>query len=131
MSVQCLEPKFYAIFLETLGLADDPDFADQFDRSAWPGLSERLETIFAGRTQAVWQTLFESTDACVAPVLTPEQSLAHPINKSRGAWHDVQGVLQAAPAPRFADAESWSPPPVAERGAHTQQILNELDQGAD
>ncbi|MDU9003319.1 CaiB/BaiF CoA transferase family protein [Sedimentitalea todarodis] len=128
MSVQCLEPKFYAMFLDLLGLADDTDFADQFDRRKWPVLSKRLESLFAGRSLGEWQAVFEGTDACVAPVLTPEQSLHHPINKARQTWHDTGGTLQAAPAPRFAGAAAWSPRPVPARGEHSDEIIAELDE---
>lgn len=126
MSVQCLEPKFYAIFIELLGLADDSEFENQFDRERWPALSARLEALFLGRSQAEWQSVFDGTDACVAPVLTPEQSLQHPINAARKTWHDMGGTLQAAPAPRFAGAADWTPPPVSKRDQHRDQILSEL-----
>lgn len=131
LSVQCLEPKFYAIFLDLLGLADDPDFANQFDRNKWPTLSARLETLFAGRSLVEWQAVFDDTDACVAPVLTPEQSLRHPINTARQTWHEIGGTLQAAPAPRFTGAADWTPPPVPARGGHRVEILAELDEDRD
>jgi alpha-methylacyl-CoA racemase len=127
VSVQCLEPKFYAEFLKRLGLTDDADFADQFDRAAWPGLSLQLEAMFGARDRDHWEALFAGSDACVAPVLTPEQSLDHPINATRRTWHAADGVLQAAPAPRFSGAPDWVPPPVAPRGAHSDEIRAELD----
>lgn len=130
MSVQCLEPKFYAVFLDLLGLASDPEFSHQFDQNLWPHLSERLEALFATRDRADWENLFGATDACVAPVLTPEESNQHPVNKARKAWHVRDGQLQAAPAPRFSGEADWVPPHVAERGAHTDEILSELD-GSD
>ena len=130
VSVQCLEPKFYAIFLDKLGLRDDPDFMDQFDQNRWPDLSRRLEDIFARRDRGDWEQVFADCDACVAPVLTPEESLSHPINDARRTWHRVEGQLQAAPAPRFAGAESWSPPQSPERGADTEAILAELSRSS-
>ncbi|MEY8827598.1 CaiB/BaiF CoA transferase family protein [Sedimentitalea sp. XS_ASV28] len=126
MSVQCLEPKFYAIFLDRLGLADDVEFAAQFDPATWPHLSQRLETLFAGRSQAEWQAVFDGSDACVAPVLTPEQASRHPMNTARRTWVDCEGGLQAAPAPRFSGRTDWSAPPVPARGEHGQEILAEL-----
>lgn len=126
MSVQCLEPKFYALFLQKLGLQDDPDFAHQFDAALWPVLSARLEALFATRDRKAWEDPFQGSDACVAPVLTPEESEAHPVNQARRAWHRVGDQLQAAPAPRFADSPEWNPPPIAGRGEHTAEILAEL-----
>lgn len=128
MAVQCLEPKFYAIFLELLGLSDDPDFTDQFDQSLWRTLTDRMTGIFAGKPRAEWTAIFLGTDACVAPVLTPEQALAHPQNAARRTWSDADGVLQAAPAPRFAGQVPWHPAPRPERDQHRSEILNELGQ---
>jgi crotonobetainyl-CoA:carnitine CoA-transferase CaiB-like acyl-CoA transferase len=126
MSVQCLEPKFYAIFLERLGLSDDPAFAKQFDKSRWPELSARLEALFASETRDHWDAVFAGTDACCAPVLTPEEASVHPMNAARGAWLQAHGALQAAPAPRFSGAPEWQARPAPERGADTDAILREL-----
>lgn len=126
MSVQCLEPKFYAIFLDLLGLTEDADFAGQFDKGLWPLATERLTGIFGGKTRAEWEALFLGTDACVAPVLSPDEAMAHEMNAVRGAWAAPGGVLQAAPAPRFSGPEDWVPPSPPERGEHTEEILAEL-----
>ena len=42
VTVQCLEPKFYAQFLELMELSTDADFQKQFDKTLWPLLTERL-----------------------------------------------------------------------------------------
>ncbi|WP_323778365.1 CaiB/BaiF CoA-transferase family protein [Leisingera sp.] len=125
VSVQCLEPKFYALFLEKLQLADDPDFQEQFNTALWPVLTGRLAGVFASQPRDHWAALFVGTDACVAPVLNPDEAQAHPMN-SRGTWAEAQGVLQAAPAPRFSDQPQWTPPDIPERGQHTEEILTEL-----
>lgn len=126
MSVQCLEPKFYAIFLSLLGLADDVGFQVQFDRAMWPVLSDRLSEIFASRTRDEWASIFLGTDACVAPVLNPDEALAHPLNMARQTWQEVDGALQAAPAPRFSTEPPWTPSAIPDRGEHTDEILAEL-----
>ncbi|MEX0303330.1 MAG: CoA transferase, partial [Leisingera sp.] len=125
VSVQCLEPKFYALFLEKLGLTEDTDFQQQFNKALWPALTGRLAGIFASQPRDHWAGLFEGSDACVAPVLNPEEALAHPMN-SRGTWAEDAGVLQAAPAPRFSGQREWQPPAIPERGQHTREILKEL-----
>lgn len=126
MAVQCLEPKFYAIFLDLLGLGDDPGFADQFDQSLWPNLGDRLTGIFAGKTRDEWTAIFLGTDACVAPVLSPDEARAHPQNLARNTWSDTGGVLQAAPAPRFSGQPAWVPAARPKRDQHRQEILAEL-----
>jgi alpha-methylacyl-CoA racemase len=126
MSVQCLEPKFYAIFLSLLGLSEDAGFASQFDQSLWPNLGDRLTGIFAGKPRDHWAAIFLGTDACVAPVLSPDEALAHPQNLARNTWSDSDGVLQAAPAPRFSGQAPYQPGPRPARDQHRREILDEL-----
>ncbi len=121
ISVQCLEPKFYAAFLERMGLSADPDFAAQFDTARWPGLSARLERIFGRLPRAHWQDLFAGSDACVAPVLSPDEAMADPHIAARGIWQDGA----PAPAPRFDGAVSRPGPP-PDRGDDTAALIHEL-----
>ncbi len=131
ISVQCLEPKFYAIFLEKLGLAADADFVEhQFDRDAWPRLSERLVHIFAAHDRAHWEQLFNGSDACVAPVLSPREAFAHPQNTARQTWHEIDGSLQAAAAPRFDGQPPASSAEIRARGQDTGAILAALSNHA-
>jgi crotonobetainyl-CoA:carnitine CoA-transferase CaiB-like acyl-CoA transferase len=106
MSVQCLEPKFYATFLKCLGLEEDAQLLRQFDKSLWPELSARLSGVFATKSVAEWDEIFRGTDACVAPVLSPEASGEDPHIAARDIWFKSQGHLQARPAPRFS---GWNP----------------------
>lgn len=126
VSVQCLEPKFYALFLDRLDLSADADFQKQFDKTLWPTLTDRLAAIFSANTRDHWAETFAGTDACVAPVLNPEEALEHPMNEARKTWQEVDGVLQAAPAPRFSTAGPWEPKPAPNRGQHSQEIVDEL-----
>ena len=121
MSVQCLEPKFYAIFLDLLGLTDDPDFATQFKPESWPQATARLVGLFATKPRDHWAGLFAGSDACAAPILSPDEALNDPLNKARSIWHD-NGPLQAAPAPRF-DGQAQAPARPPARGQHTKDIL--------
>ena len=54
VSIGSIEPQFYAELLRLTGLADDPAFAAQMDRSAWPELKDRLAELFRTRTRAEW-----------------------------------------------------------------------------
>jgi len=125
LSVQCLEPKFYAAFLRLLGLEGDADFARQYDRALWPALAGRLEAIFAAQPRDHWAALFAGSDACVAPVLSPDEAARDPHIATRGAW--VTGdILQPAPAPRF-DGRAVSPPEIPVRDQHRAEILAMLN----
>ena len=122
VAVQALEPKFYRLLLDGLGLADDPAFRDhQFDRAAWPGLTARLSALFASRPRDHWAGVFAGSDACLAPVLAPDESAADPHVAARGIWSGHA----PAPAPRF-DGATRAPGPVAPRGAHSAQIRADL-----
>jgi acetyl-CoA hydrolase len=124
VAVQSLEPRFYAVLLERLGLAADPDFARQYDPQSWPRARQRLAELFATRSRDAWCALLEGTDACFAPVLDPEEAARHPHNVARGVFSNGNGMLQANPAPRFSTS---SPPvqarPVPRRGEHTRDVL--------
>lgn len=129
ISVQCLEPKFYEIFIGLLELNDDPDFATQFDPESWPQAMQRLVDLFATQSRDHWAEIFTDTDACAAPILSPDEALNHPLSKARGIWQG-DGPLQAAPAPRF-DGHAVTPGKVPARGAHTDEILAELGRDTD
>lgn len=131
MSVQCLEPKFYAIFIGLLGFADDEEFKHQYDKELWPSLTERLKEIFKSKTRDEWDKLFGGSDSCVTPVLTPKEAYAHPHNQARQAWCEVDGILQAAPAPKFSGQAEWQPKPVPKRGQHSQEIIDQFIKGGD
>jgi crotonobetainyl-CoA:carnitine CoA-transferase CaiB-like acyl-CoA transferase len=103
ISVQCLEPKFYNQFLETLSLDGNPLMETQFDSSKWHAQTEFLSNIFKGKTQSYWIDLFSGLDACVAPILTPEEAENEVHIKSREIWVRENGYLMASAAPRFDD----------------------------
>lgn len=125
ISVQALEPKFYETLLDRLDLSEDPDFAQQFNRTLWPSLAKRLEDIFSTQDRDAWAELFDGSDACVATVLTPDEAATATDMAERGIWSTPDGALQAAPAPRF-DGQLASPGPIPSRGQHTEEILAEL-----
>jgi alpha-methylacyl-CoA racemase len=129
VSVGAIEPQFYAELLERTGLGDDPAFAAQNDKSAWPQLKEKVAALFRSRTRAEWCDLLDATDACFAPVLTMTEAAEHPHNVARATFVEHAGRCQPAPAPRFSrtPASIDAPPPHA--GQHTREIL--ADWGLD
>lgn len=132
VSVQAVEPKFYAVLLERLGLGGDRELAEhQYDAARWPELSRRLEALFATRTRDAWCALVEGSDACLGPVLDPDEAARHPHNVARGTYAAPGGVLQASPAPRFPDGPAALPGPIPRRGEHTEAVLRELGVSPD
>ena len=120
VAIGALEPQFWAVVVQTLGLEDLPD---QNDRTTWPELRRRLVEAFALRTRDEWAAVFDELDACVSPVLDLGEAPRHPQLAARGTVVEVDGVLQPAPAPRFSRTPgSVGRPPVV-AGAQTREAL--------
>jgi alpha-methylacyl-CoA racemase len=101
MAVGALEPQFHALFVGALGL-DPAEFSDHLSPSHWESRATQIAAIFRTRTQAEWTALFEGVDACVTPVLTPEEALHHPANLARSVHVGPRDARQPAPAPRLS-----------------------------
>lgn len=124
ISIAPIEPQFYAELLDRLGL-DQADLPEQLDRDHWPSLKTELTSLFRTKTRDEWCDLLEGTDVCFAPVLSMAEAPDHPHMKARGAFVEVEGVVQPAPAPRFSrtPAEIKCPPP--QPGADTAAALED------
>ena len=100
VSVGALEPQFFALLVEKLGFAADA--FRQHDPAGWPAMEAAFAEKFAAMTRDEIGERFLNTDACVAPVLSLTEAMAHPANVARGVFVEHGGVQQAAPAPRFS-----------------------------
>lgn len=96
-----LEPQFLAELLRRIE-APTGLLAGCADPANWPAQGRALADLFARKTQAEWCALLEGSDACFAPVLTLAEAARHPHMRQRGVYRDIDGVLHAAPAPRFS-----------------------------
>ncbi len=121
-AVGALEAKFYAALLDGMGL-DPADLPHQMDRERWPEMKERFAAVFRSRTRDEWAEVFEGTDACAAPVLSPWEAPNHPHNAARKTFVEVDGVVQPAPAPRFSRTPSEVRRPPSPPGADTDDGL--------
>jgi len=100
VAVGALEPQFFAQLLA--GLEIPADRYDQNDRVQWPAMIAQFTEVFLSRTRDEWEARFAGTDACLSPVLSMGEAMAHPVNTARGVFIEHSGVAQAAPAPRFS-----------------------------
>ncbi len=106
VAVGAIEPQFYAELRRVLGIAADPLFDRQDDKALWPAQKEKMAQLFKTKARDEWCALFDSVDACVTPVLSMEEALAHPHNQSRHTFITTGDVAQPAPAPRFSTLPS-------------------------
>ncbi len=103
------EPQFYAELLRRTGLDLVPDLPAQHDRARWPELQSQFEKVFCTRTRDEWCTVMDGADACFAPVLNLQEAAQHPHNRARQTFVEIDGVLHAAPAPRFSRTQTRVP----------------------
>ena len=123
VAIGSIEPQFYALLREKLGVADDPAFDRQLDPTAWARLRERMAAIFRTRTRDEWAAIMEGTDICFAPVLSLDEAPAHPHLAARGTFTQVGGRTQPAPAPRFSGTPAGPPRPARAAGDDARQVL--------
>lgn len=124
INLSAIEPRFHNLLLERLGLADDSEFSTGLqDKQKWPLLSQRLDEIFAKKTRDQWNNLLLGTDACFAPILSPEEAASHPQGLARNLYTIVDGVLQVSAAPRFSVTPSAPPAKVPLPDEHRSEIL--------
>ena len=124
LAIGALEPQFYALMIEKLGL--DPKFRSAGFPASRTGNDELRAAIVAAvatRTRDEWAAVFEGSDACVAPVLSLAEAARHPHNVARGTFVTVDGIEQAAPAPRFSRTVAASVRAPRPAGADSVSVL--------
>lgn len=101
ISIGPIEPQFYETLSRLIG-APERLLQRQAETEDWPAQAATLAEIFLRRPAAEWCALLEGTDACFARVLSLDEAIAHPHMVARQTYVDVDGLVQAAPAPRFS-----------------------------
>ncbi|KAI9005566.1 alpha-methylacyl-CoA racemase [Hyaloraphidium curvatum] len=142
MSVQAIEPQFYAELLQLLGLPESMR-KTQNDRATWPETKRRIAGAFLGKTRDEWEKIFMGKDACTVPIFSLEEVL--PIKGKNGrdtdiATHAAERQLlgkregtdgsqpshwEPRPAPRFSRSAHMPIRPAPVTGAHTKPVLQE------
>jgi alpha-methylacyl-CoA racemase len=112
VAVGPIEGKFFSILLEKIGI--DPDsLGPQMSRDLWKPAKAVLAARFKTRTRDEWTVLLQATDACVSPVLGFHDAPLHPHMQARGTFVEIDGIVQAGPAPRFSRTVPAVPTPPA------------------
>jgi len=129
VAVGALELKFWQAFCDAAGL---PELRNQhWALGTAPGSAESNEALrkvaatMGQKTRREWEAVFADVDACVTPVLTPAEALAHPHHRARGLVHRRGKVTAVGPLAAIDDlgiAEARAP----RAGEHTRELLSEL-----
>jgi len=138
VSLGSLEPQFYSLLIDKLGL-DREKFSQsvfhldpqKMNSGKWAELKDELAAVFLSKTRDEWCALLEGSDVCFAPVLTGTEASQHPHNVARGSFIEVEGILQNAPAPRFSATSPDCPSPPPSPGRDTKKVLSEAGYTAD
>lgn len=141
VAVGAIEAQFYRALLQGLGCQERMSAADQMDSTKWEHTRQVFAGIFMQKSQEEWCKVFEGTDACVTPVLRPEQLHEHPLHIARGTFakgstavtpapvlHEFQeGTESTAAGQRSGSARARdSSEGVLAAGTHTSEVLKEL-----
>jgi alpha-methylacyl-CoA racemase len=124
LAVGAIEKQFFANLCRALGREDLADA--QYDDARQDEIRKAFAEAFATRDRDDWVSELADKDACVAPVLSIAEAPKHPAATARGAYVDVAGVPQPAPAPRFSRTRPEMRRPAPQRGEHTDEVLGEV-----
>jgi crotonobetainyl-CoA:carnitine CoA-transferase CaiB-like acyl-CoA transferase len=123
ISVGPIEDKFYAEWLKLMDI-DPETLGEQLEAGNWKAAKAIIAERFKTRTRDAWATILEDSDACASPVLSFAEAPEHPHMKARGAFIEVGGVIQPAPAPKFSRTRPELPvPPQEASPASTDKAL--------
>lgn len=122
LAVGAIEPQFFAQLLAGLGFAAD-EVPGQFELDRYDQMRAAFTERFAGKTRDEWTAIFDGGDACVTPVLDWTEAAADRHLLARRTLVEIDGVQQAAPAPRFSRTPAGEPGPPPQ---HTT-ALDDLD----
>lgn len=123
VAVGALERRFFENLWQGLGLGIDPP-ANHFDRTEWPAMERRFEEVFARRPRDEWVAHFAGKDACLSPVLDPDEALAHPHNRGRHPALSRENAVQAPVMAGMVDGARQTSPDDA-----TAEVLAEAGLG--
>ena len=121
VSVAPIEPHFYALLLDKMGLGGEA-LPGQNDRAQWPVLRARFAEVFRTKTRDEWCALLEGTDACFAPVLTFSEARSYPHHVERDSFVDDRPEVAISPRLSRTPGDPRAPSP-AFPGADTDTVL--------
>ncbi|NWQ43755.1 CoA transferase [Bacillus sp. EB106-08-02-XG196] len=130
ISVGALEYKFWKNFCKVIG---KEELIDQLDEPLEQQrlIKQEVQAAIHQKTLTEWLELFEGIDACISPVLTPEELADHPQIKHRQMIEDIThpavGVIKQIGNPiKLSNSTVSTRRNAPGLGEHTNEILKEL-----
>lgn len=104
------------------------EFPSNLDVSSWPEMRARFAQVFLSKTREEWVQVFESKDACFAPVLDLEEAAKNSHNVARGSFArgqvDGKSLSEPSPAPKLSRTPARDDLRDQPRsGEHTVEVL--------
>ncbi|OCH95475.1 CoA-transferase family III [Obba rivulosa] len=138
MSVGCIEPQFFCVFLERFlgSLPRDfaleggwrPTLAMQQEKGEWNKMKEFFAKGFRMQPRNYWEKVFNGTDACTLPVLSLAEAsaLAAPVSTTAGEAPSPHPTLSRTVGAGFVHAPSQTGSESVRTTSSTEKILSEL-----
>jgi alpha-methylacyl-CoA racemase len=129
LAVGALELKFWQNFCDA---AELPELRDHHWTLGFAPASAasraacvRTATRMREKTRDAWASIFAKVDACVSPVLTPAEALAHPHHRARALVHR-RGRATAVGPLLHADGVQVAARRAPRAGQHSREVIAEL-----
>lgn len=130
LSVGALEPKFWKAFCEGI---EKPEFIPLLNEGAQvqEQLRKKIGKVIASKLLAEWLTIFEDIEACVSPVLTLPEVIAHPQTQARDMIIETddaeKGRMKHVGIPiKLSDTPGTIRTKAPKLGEHNEEIINNL-----
>ena len=122
LAVGALEPKFWQVLCEALGV---PELVpSQLDPDRQEEMASRLEEIFLTRSRDEWMAALGGLEACVAPVKDVPEAVADPQLVHRGMVAEAGGRLVGpGPLVKVSGHARGRLAPAPALGEHTDEVL--------
>ncbi|MCO5089749.1 CaiB/BaiF CoA-transferase family protein [Bosea sp. (in: a-proteobacteria)] len=119
VAVGAFERGFFETLWQAVGSGPTPD---HMDTRQWPFIASTLEVAFATRPMADWGARFVGSNACVTPVLAPDEAVME-------AGEPTGGATPAPVVPRFSRTPGQARP--VDLDDATADVLKQIGLTAD
>ncbi len=122
LAVGALEPKFWDLFVETIG-AEGLKGRGMTRGQEGREIASELGEMLAAKPLEYWTELLEDVDVCVEPVLEMHEVLESELHRARQVFFELNGITQVR-TPLTPEERAHEPAP--EQGADNARVFGQL-----